>query len=86
MSSREYRLVRLKGEKSDLTHGFVIVMRGLVLDMLRDKKRVWLQGSNLVVITPASFEKWAITASQCVGAQYIRTLTLCFVHLRFVVV
>jgi hypothetical protein len=44
------------GEKFDIIHGFVIVMGGIVVDMSRDKARVWPQDCNILTITPACFE------------------------------
>lgn len=38
-------------------HGFVIVMGGIVLDMSRDKERVWPEGCDVLTITPACFEE-----------------------------
>ena len=38
-------------------HGFVIVMGGLVIDMSRDKRRVWPSDCNNLTITPACFEE-----------------------------
>lgn len=44
-------------EHFDLTHGFVIVMGGLVVDVSRDKRRVWYKGCDILTITPACFEE-----------------------------
>lgn len=45
------------GERFELTHGFVIVMGGLVVDMSHDTERVWPHGHNMLTITPACFEE-----------------------------
>ena len=41
----------------DISHGFLIVMGGLVVDMSRDTKRVWPTWCNTLTITPTCVEQ-----------------------------
>ena len=58
-------------EKFGLTHGFVIVMGGLVVDMSRDEDRVWPRVCNVLTITPACFE-------ECFKTDAFRNIDLSF--------